>query len=1045
MATFEGMTEEDQLNTLMAELKDSNIRQSVMEYIANKTEVAPGATDKQRLSKMIETIAAESVTNQKQSALWKSRTKKSILLGIVAVIVAITVQFLVNFFSNELSKESHVTSGTMVGTDGSVVKTQLDEMRVNADGQLQGRSSVKTIKTTPSLNRIALASSLPDSTLMALDEITVYSDKGHTLRVKVHGFARVPVLNSRCGNLVHFYTAWNGRVTLDSTELSFDKDTESQFKDAGFSLAVGGFGGRRLAGGTQASAFFKHVDKMKKSGSWTCADVPLPVSPQTSMSRETQYDPCLGLQCYSKFGGLQMGVAKIADAHALAAMTTTERMRTILRGAATEVFYRKMETTNLHAPSYALQIKTIPVHFGQEKITLADAATDKSVTFQLLIGNREQAAHCASTVDEGLKEKRKAVADPQVDTDVQLVFIGLVQEGAKVLRHWGWIFAQDFSKGIGANQSPGGGEYWDHADTLIPYRLINSDGTIHVTESFSPKCTDADVSAALALRTKTSIKDLMDCKVVKADESQVPKIPVDTAVRDLDENEISWYMSQVFGDYDSAARVAAAGEKDDMYTELAQYLVRGEKGWSDGSVSDPCYLACKDAMDLWEKMRDSDNLEERNVCRNGAHQAVVDCLHGSHHECQHQPWIAMNEQDCSGSLESGSTGDEERALEEEEETDEETLVPAKEGASDLVHSSPTFQAALAQSLNAQEPKISMNSTTAQRVRRSRRLKFLTPRQPWAMADCWCAPKRPPGKNGPYGDKPTVPTLTAVTKNAPSKCDSCTWSACWYSSWGNLMATLNWSNLICISFSVCVGQHVTIVIQIKFSQWQGCWMFNIMVEICIGDYQRCFGIPDPFYFETCVGGQLHIYIQNFCPGNSAIMRGGKCYLRKDCRYYLTPPLPGWIKKNPVKKWAQKALGSGFLTWCINFAGLEVGILWGHQFHKWIQHYGCYRSDPPRRRRRSGKGQGRERRRRRTRQTCRQRRVENCDTYCKWYVYLKVFSMLRLGYEQWEWTKSKMNEGFLVADFDRPDGWDWGGLKWKWQRLSTFLCFRKYNRR
>lgn len=1033
------MTEEDQLNTLMAELKDSNIRQSVMEYIANKTEVAPGATDKQRLSKMIETIAAESVTNQKQSALWKSRTKKSILLGIVAVIVAITVQFLVNFFSNELSKESHVTSGTMVGTDGSVVKTQLDEMRVNADGQLQGRSSVKTIKTTPSLNRIALASSLPDSTLMALDEITVYSDKGHTLRVKVHGFARVPVLNSRCGNLVHFYTAWNGRVTLDSTEVSFDKDTESQFKDAGFSLAVGGFGGRRLAGGTQANAFFKHVDKMKKSGSWTCADVPLPVSPQTFMSRETQYEPCLGLKCYSKFGGLQMGVAKIADAHALAAMTTTERMRTILRGAATEVFYRKMETTNLHAPSYGLEIITHPVHFGQEKITLTDVATDKSATFQLLIGNREQAAHCASTVDETLKEKKKAVADPQVDTDVELIFIGLVQEGAKVLRHWGWIFRDDFSKGIGAQQSPGGGEYWDHADTLIPYRLINADGTIYITESFSPKCTDADVSAALSLRTKTSIKDLMDCKVVKADESQVPKIKVEREIADLDDNEISWYMMQVFGDYDSAARVAAAGEKDDMYTELAQYLVRGEKGWSDGTVSDPCYLACKDAMDLWEKMRDSDNAEDRNVCRNGAHQAVVDCLHGSHHECQHQPWVALNEQDCSGSLESGSTNDEERALEEEEVTDEETLVPAKEGTSDLVHSSPTFQAALAQSLGAQEPKISMNSTTAKRVRRSRRLGFYVPGS-WGEVDCWCSPKRPDSTK-----KPATPLSSAVTRTGAGKCTSCTFAMCWWTGWANLASTLNWQGLLCISFSVCITSGVTICIQIKFKQLYGVWMFCIMVEICISDYQRCFGIPDPWYMETCVGGQLHIYIENFCPGNSNIMRGGECYLNKDLIYYLTPPMPGWIKKNPYKKWAQSALGSGFLTWSIQFAGLEVKIFWGHQFHKWIQQYGCYRSDPPRRRRRSGKGQGRERRRRRTRQTCHNRWQETCDTYCKWHVYLKVMKMLRAGYEQWEWTKAKENYGFLLADFDCVDGFSWRGLKWKWKRLSTFLCFRKYNRR
>jgi hypothetical protein len=337
MTTFEGMTEEDQLNTLMAELKDSNMRQSVMEYIANKSEATAGMTDKQRLSKMIETIAAESVTNQKQSALWKSRTKKSIFVGIVAVILAITVQFLVNYFSNELSKESHVNKGTLVGTDGSIVKTQMDEMQVNADGQLVGRSSVKTIKTTPSLNKIVLASSLPDSTLMALDEVTVYSDKGHTLRIKVMGFARIPVLNSRCGNVVHFYTAWNGRITLDSTDLSFDANTEAQFKNAGFSLAVGGMGGRRLAGGNKADGFFKHIDGMKASGSWTCADVPLPTMPETSIRKEARYQPCTSDMCYSRYGGLLPGVALLEKKHALASMTRTARIRAMLKRSSTEV------------------------------------------------------------------------------------------------------------------------------------------------------------------------------------------------------------------------------------------------------------------------------------------------------------------------------------------------------------------------------------------------------------------------------------------------------------------------------------------------------------------------------------------------------------------------------------------------------------------------------------------------------------------------------------------------------------------------------------
>jgi len=1013
MATFEGMTEEDQLNTLMAELKDSNIRQSVMEYIANKSEVAPGTTDKQRLSKMIETIAAESVTNQKQSALWKSRTKKSILLGIVAVIVAITVQFLVNFFSNELSKESHVTGGTMVGTDGSVVKTQLDEMRVNADGQLQGRTSVKTIKTTPSLNRIALASSLPDTTLMALDEITVYSDKGHTLRVKVHGFARVPVLNSHCGNLVHFYTAWNGRITLDSTDLSFDKDTESHFKDAGFSLAVGGFGGRRLAGGSRANAFFKHVDKLKKSGSWTCADVPLPTTVDTLMMRETEYEPCKEHACYSDFGGLQLGVAKIAEAHALVAMPVTKRMRAVLKGNANEVFYRRSETTTIVSPTYSLEIKTVPAHFGQEKINLVDRVNDKTVTFQLVIGNKEDVAYCKAGADDDVKRTKKTIADKEVESDVHMQFNGLVQEEGKTLRHWKWSMGQQFVKaagGGGAGLISASGEFWDYADTLLPYRQLDNWGGIIITESFSAKSTDADVEAALALRTKNGIKDLMECKAREADEN-VPKMEEqDGASAELNEAAISYYLWQVFGDTDAALRVAATGEKDDTYTQLAQYLMRGEKAWSDGSVSDPCYLACKEVLDAYQP---SDYKTDEEMCTNGVINAVVECLHSSHPECSTMPWMVEHGMDCQ----SGDS-DEDRAL--EEETDEpEPLVPAKDGTADLVRASPTLQAALAQA-GLPAGKVAMNATLVTRQRRRRLFFWHLP----FMCMPFCPYSAQGGRDMGHAERHSV----------SRQCSSCAHPKCWWNIAPSKGKSTSKGWLACMSWAFCIAVHWTgmgllLYLAFHWGKYEGFFQYSYIAEACITGIHLYLLIPPPVWMSVCIGGQLHVFGKVWCPDNGRYKKGGGCYIRIQGGLDLLFCIPGYMRG-----W----FGDLNAMFIIMVLGLEIGVQWGHQFHRWRYPWHCWRAEWRRRHRR------RHTARRRARWRCYWANRTTCDTYTRWYMFIRLTNWVKFGYEQYEWVKAKMQEGWLYCSVWIMKSWKWKGIKWKWQRVSQYLLYRKYNR-
>jgi len=237
---------------LMTQLQDDNLRQSVMQYIKQTASGMDFGADSKVL---IQTLARESVNNQKHAVVWKSRTKKSVVVGVLSVVLAIGVQFFVNYFTNELSKESHVDEqGAMLSTDGKVVKTQLDEMMVGSDGRLVSRGKGDSVKTMPTLARVVLASSLPDDTLMGLEEIVVFSDTGYTLQFKVHGFSRMPVLNSRCGNVVHFYTAWKGKITLDSTDLSFDETTAAEFEKAGFNLAKGG---RRLAAGSAADGFFQ--------------------------------------------------------------------------------------------------------------------------------------------------------------------------------------------------------------------------------------------------------------------------------------------------------------------------------------------------------------------------------------------------------------------------------------------------------------------------------------------------------------------------------------------------------------------------------------------------------------------------------------------------------------------------------------------------------------------------------------------------------------------------------------------------------------------
>jgi hypothetical protein len=222
---------------------------------------------------------------------------------------------------------------------------------------------------------------------MGLDEIVVYSDKGYTLQIKVHGFSRIPVLNSRCGNVVHFYTAWKGKISLDSTDLSFDEATAAEFEKAGFSLAMGG---RRLSGGNKLEGFFKALESAKASGKWTCADVPLPTIPRTRIVKSTTHWPCTSGRCSSKYGSYLPGVGQAGRDFAKAIASSTAK---ILGNFALDM-YMKTQSTHFVSDRYQVTTEIMPQHPGQELVSVFDAKKQYYQTFQSQSANKTK-SHCS--------------------------------------------------------------------------------------------------------------------------------------------------------------------------------------------------------------------------------------------------------------------------------------------------------------------------------------------------------------------------------------------------------------------------------------------------------------------------------------------------------------------------------------------------------------------------------------------------------------------------------------------------------------------------
>jgi len=636
MAQFDGMNEQEQMQVLMSQLQDCNLRQSVMQYI-NQT---VNSLDKDANSKaLIETLARESVHNQKSTAMWKSRTKKSVAVGVVAVVLAITVQFLVNYFTNELSKESHVDQqGAMVSTDGKVVKTQMEEMKVGADGKLLSRNGDASVKTMPTLAKVALASSLPDATLMALEEITVHSDKGYTMQIKVHGFSRVPVLNSRCGNIVHFYTAWKGKVTLDSTDLSFDEATAAAFKNAGFSLATGG---RRLAGKITVDGFAKALDDIRRNGKWNCADVPLPTFSLLGERKETTYDFC-GLRvdkrssCYSMYGGLKVGVTTMAGVFASS------------NSEISEALYVKSSASVMHSDLYRASFTEYPMHHGQQQVEVSDLQTGRTIRFQLESASKSR-THCKVEID------KEATKIDKLDSDWHFEYLGTNEEDGKVLRHFRLIQSTEMVQYLYGESSIGSlaaaADFWDEAETLEPRGMMFGNGiSSTVFDSYRPRLSETEMAETLKARTGKNTTELISCSGVE----ESPDMPFADLSRDLRVDEAAYYESSL----------EASNVSQTVSETLWKYLRAAQDSYA---VSDFCYERCTSEMEAVKK-----EFEQSGTggCASGTISRALTCLQEIN-MCKESNFVMFQETRCEGSKEVEDEGSEQvqRTLVEEDEVE----------------------------------------------------------------------------------------------------------------------------------------------------------------------------------------------------------------------------------------------------------------------------------------------------------------------------------------------------------------------------------------
>jgi len=393
------------------------------------------------------------------------------------------------------------------------------------------------------------------------------------------------------------------------------------------------------------------MQNVKEKGAWRCAGVPLPTMTATSITRNTYYSPCGttvvgGAQktqpdmCDSRYGGRIAGAGLIEKKHALAVVSKTERIKAIVGKTVPQKIYVKTHGTVMRSASYQVTIETYPQHIGQEKITIFDRSTKRSVEFQLEKGSTR--THCkVMGSDPAAKALDQAEKDTNVNSDMTFELIDSAEEDGTVLRHFRMMTTDAFTKYMSGSDAKKDAsshtEYWDIADSLTPYRILSGDGSLTVLDSVTPKCSDDDVKAALNTRLTTTIDKLMTCTAEEQRQDTVPTMAAPYG--DLTPQDADYYTTKIYSNQDDRDMLAEDKENKTETAHFARYLVASDNKLA---MPDVCYNFCKDSVDrLRQALRD-----EADIC-NGTLSTALQCMETSDmSKCQQSEFVANHFEEC---------------------------------------------------------------------------------------------------------------------------------------------------------------------------------------------------------------------------------------------------------------------------------------------------------------------------------------------------------------------------------------------------------------
>jgi len=481
---------------------------------------------------------------QKESALMK----KLLFAACMVIVLMFVGMFVMGMVTAELAKEFKAGGSgdnpRMLSKSGDAIQVASSDTQIDTNGMMMtravvpnntrnGRNSpdliIGSVATQTAKSKSRLVSTLPNSFWDSLNEISVHSDKGHTLNLKIQGYARIPLRNSRCGNVLKLYTSVDGAIVLDSDDMSFEGKLDTLFENAGFEVAIGGAAGRRLASTAGVDGFFDHVSKAESEGSWKCGDIPLPRMPAYNIQKFDAYLPCKnnneipGKQkmtgCDSVYGGYTAGTMHLPANHASATLSRVDKVQAALQNGKVRTptqqgtLWSKSSHVRLRSPSYEVQRTTTEGHPGQELIQVTSLTEKKSVSFQQMHADPEEQAirnFCKGSSKTGSEESpnpilkfEQAKQDNSIDTSMHFEYVGLEGEGDKVYRRFRMMPSKDFNAWMetsGKGQVPNSiYHYWDDAanELFTPYRLIDPSGTILVYNEVSQIETDEEVEVFL--------------------------------------------------------------------------------------------------------------------------------------------------------------------------------------------------------------------------------------------------------------------------------------------------------------------------------------------------------------------------------------------------------------------------------------------------------------------------------------------------------------------------------------------------------------------